>query len=170
MSVDELDPAKTTPQRALISRRAELAGAIDVLLRSAQRDVLCMQFDLEPLGLSSVAVVDHLERVLASRRDASVRLLVDDARWLDSQAARLRALQRHFAHSLQMRTAIVDDAIGEDAVVVVDDRHVLNLKIGKLVHGDVWLNHPLNARPWTAVFERRWAHAGHDMPVAPLGL
>lgn len=170
MDVTELDPGGATPQRALISRRMEIAVAIDRLLHTANRDVVCMQHDLEPLGLGSIAVVERLEPLLASRRDARVRLLVDDTRWIDGQAARLRTLQRHYAHALEIRMANADDAVGEDTVVVVDGRHVLDLQIGKLVQGDLWLNHPLNARQWVEVFERRWAHAGHNLPVQPLGL
>ena len=166
----DLDPASDTPQRALIDRRAELEGAIDVLLQRAQVEVLCMQRDLEPFGLSYRAPVQCLENLLATRRDARVRMLVDDGRWLESQAARLRALQRRFSHSLELRLASADDAVGDDAVLIVDQRHVLNVRIGKLVQGDVWLQHPLAARTWTAVFERRWEHAGHNLPVAPLGL
>jgi hypothetical protein len=34
----------------------------------------------------------------------------------------------------------------------------------------LWLNHPMHTRTWRDVFERRWNNAGHDLPVAPLGL
>ena len=170
MNVDELDPASHTPQRALITRRVELATAMERLLRAAGSEVLCMQRDLEPLGLSSSAIVEQFENLLASRRDARVRLLVDDASWLDTHAARLRTLQRFFAHALEIRVANGDDAVGEDTVAIVDRRHVLALTIGKLVQGDLWLHHPLNARTWVSVFDRRWGHAGHNLPVVPLGL
>lgn len=170
MDVTELDPAVATPQRALISQRKEIAVAIDHLLHTASRNVMCMQHDLEPLGLASIVVVERLERVLAARRDARVRLLADNTHWIESRAPRLRALQRLFAHTLEIRIANPDDAVGEDTVAIVDGRHVLDLQIGKLVQGDLWLNHPLHARQWVDVFERRWAHAGHNLPVQPLGL
>lgn len=170
MELTEIDPAAGTPQRALISRRSEIALAIERLLSVAGRDVFGMQHDLAALELSSTPTVAALERVLATRRGARVRLLVDDTRWIDSQAARLRSLQRRFAHALEIRMANPEDAVGEDSVLVVDQRHVLDLRIGRLVQGDLWLNHPLNARQWAEVFERRWAHAGHNLPVQPLGL
>lgn len=129
-----------------------------------------MQHDLAPFGLSYRAPVDHLEQMLAARRDARVRAMVDDATWLDTQAARLRAVQRRFSHALELRIASADDAVGEDALLIVDQRHVLNVRIGKMVQGDVWLHHPLDARSGAAIFDRRWQHAGHNLPIAPLGL
>jgi hypothetical protein len=170
MDVALLDPHQTTPQRALIESRAALASAVNVLLQAAQRELLCMQHDLEPLGLASSASLEHLQRLLSGRRAARVRLLVDDARWLDTRAARLKQAQRQYAHLLALRVADRDDAVGEDSVVMADERHVLSFRIGKLVKGDLWLNHPMHTRTWRDVFERRWNNAGHDLPVAPLGL
>lgn len=170
MDVSTLDPQQTNPQRALIDSRAALELAVDVMLRAARVELSCMQRDLEPLQLSSTACIEQIHRLFNHRRDARVRLLVDDARWIDTRAARLKQTQRQFAHQLLMRIAGHDDPVGEDSVVLVDQRHVLSFRLGKLVQGDIWLNHPMQTRTWCDVFERRWQVAGHDLPVAPLGL
>lgn len=170
MTLNDLDPTTEQPQRVLIDERAQLPVAMDILLATARIEVICMQHNLEPLGLGQMNLVERLEKLLTTHRGARVRLLVDDTHWLDTQAPRLRALHRHMTHALQLRQASESDPVGEDCVVVVDHRHVLNLKIGKLVHGDLWLHHPLNAQPWCTVFERRWEHASHDLPGSPLGL
>lgn len=172
-SLHTLDAASGMPQRALISQRAEVVDALDLLLSNAHSEVLCMQRDLEVLQFSSARLMNTLEKFLLSNRttpQCRVQLLVDEPRWLETQAHRLRQLHRHFNHVLEFRAAHSSDAVAEDSIVIVDRRHVMDLKVGLAVKGDVWLNHPLRAQPWAQTFERRWQHAGHNLSVSPLGL
>ncbi len=170
MNLSEFDPNSGMPQRAHIERRTDVLTAMEVLLGAAHTDVRCMHHTLEPLGLSSISLVERLEKLLTTHRGARVRLLVDDTHWLDTQAPRLRSLHRLTTHALEIRQASPSDPVGDDAVAIVDHRHVLNLQIGKLVQGDLWLHHPINAQPWGSTFDRRWEHAGHNLPAWPLGL
>jgi len=170
MYVQDLNPDSPTPQRALVDRRSDLLSTMLLLVRKAHTQICCMHHTLEPLGLSSSAVVASLERFLSTHPGARVRLLADDAHWLDTQAPRLRTLQRALTHALEIRIASPSDPIGEDVAVIVDHEHVLNLKIAKIVQGELSLHHPANAQSWSTVFDRRWAHAGHNLPATPLGL
>lgn len=168
-----LDPSSGMPQRALIQQRAQLLEAMDLLLSGARSEVRCMQRDLEVLQLSSLRLVSVLEKFLLSNRSSAqcrVQLLVDEPRWVETQAHRLRQLHRHFNHVLEIRVAASSDAVGDDSVVIVDRCHVIDLKVGLAVQGDVWLHHPVRAQPWVHTFERRWQYAGHNLSASPLGL
>ena len=170
LDLNALNPANPIAQHASIERRPELAQAMDLLLGAAHVEVCCMQRDLAVLDLSSISVVEKLEQLLTTRRGAHVRLLVDDPHWIDTQAPRLRALHRLTTHAFEIRQASESDPIGDDCAVIIDRHHLLDLKVGHLVHGELWLNQPHHAQPWQSTFDRRWEHAGHNLPATPLGL
>lgn len=161
------DPA---PQRALISSRSEAQEAVIVAIAAGQRILRCLHVDLAPFELSSIAAVGQLNRLLLSHRMAQVRLLVDDATWLEARAARLRQLQQRFPHALLMRVASTDDPVGDDAAIIADSAVALRLEPTPVAHGDLWLNNAPHAQPMIAAFDRRWDAAAHNLPVVPLGL
>ncbi|HRK57306.1 MAG TPA: hypothetical protein PLQ67_07265 [Burkholderiaceae bacterium] len=170
MNVYELDLTSTMPQRALIQSRAQLAEAVDTVLGLARISLCCMHRNLEPLGLASARATQKLETAFKTHPALQVRLLVDDPHWLDTQAPRLRALHRHMTHALHLRCASESDPVAHACVIIVDQQHILDLEIGHLVKGDLWINHPLNAQSLEAAFDRRWEQAGYDLPAQPLGL
>lgn len=159
-----------TPQRALITSRAETHEAALIALRLATRRVRCMHRDLTVFDLGGIAAVHELHRVLLAHRAARIQLLVDDAAWLESQAPRLRALQRRFAHALELRVASADDPVGDDACLLVDDHALLELKPTAVAHGDLWLHNKPHLQAQSAAFDRRWNAAGHNLAASPLGL
>jgi hypothetical protein len=161
------DPA---PQRALITSREELHAAVLVALRVAKRSVRVLHRDMSVFGLSALESSDALLQLLLGHRAACVRLLVDDASWLETRAPRLRLLQRRFPHALELRVASTGDPVGDDAVLLADDHTTLELKPTPAPTGDLWLHHRPHAQPRLSSFERRWEAGGHNLPVAPLGL
>lgn len=167
-TIDRFDEAQ--PQRTWLSGRAEIPAAVQRLIGLGQRQLRGADRDLEAFGLSSSAAVAAMERFLLDHRSARVRLLVDEAVWLDARAPRLRALQRRFPHALELRIASSDDAVGEDSFLIADDRHLLMLKRTPQGIGDLWVNNEPHAQPWASGFDRRWEAAAHNLPVAPLGL
>jgi hypothetical protein len=158
------------PQRTLIDGRADLAQALETILSRATHFVRVMDHDLAPLDVSAAGHVHKLESLLLAHRAARVRLLVDDVRWLDTQASRLRQLQRDFSHALELRVANEADPVGDTSCVLGDSRDALLLKNTVYAQGELWLDHEPHAQPWVSEFDRRWEHAGHNLPVAPLGL
>jgi hypothetical protein len=174
----DADPAATpdepttsaAPQRTLIESRKALAPAVLQMIGMAHRLLRVAHADLAPFELSNRAAVEALENYLLADRLARARLLVDDAGWLDRQAARLRLLQRRFPHALEMRVASTDDPVGEDALILADQQHVLSLGPGLVVRGDLWTGNEPRVQPLAAAFDRRWDAAAHNLPVAPLGL
>ena len=158
------------PQRTLITSRAETRVAVVQAIEAATRRVLCLSSDLSIFDLSRPEVVGLLSKFLLAHRSARVRLLVDDAVWLDTRAARLRALQLRFPLALEMRVASLDDPVGDDATLIADDATVLDMKPTAQAHGDLWLNNKPHAQPLIAAFARRWEVAAHNLPVVPLGL
>jgi hypothetical protein len=161
------DPA---PQRVLIASREELYEAVRIALRSGQRTVRALHRDLSVFDLSSIAATESLRELLLGDRSARIRLLVDDAAWLETRAARLRLLQRRFAHALELRVASDEDPVGEDACVLVDDHAALELQATRTTSGSLWLHNTPHAQPLIAAFDRRWNAAGHNLPASPLGL
>ena len=163
-------PSPPAPQRTLITSRAETHAAVLRALETATRRVLCLHADLSIFDLSRTEVVELLAKFLLAHRNARARLLVDDAGWLDTRAARLRALQRRFPLALEMRVASLDDPVGDDATLIADDATVLDMRPSAQARGDFWLNNKPHAQPLVAAFDRRWEAAGHNLPVVPLGL
>ena len=163
-------PVPPAPQRTLITSRAETHAAVLRTIEAATRRVLCLHTDLSIFDLSRSEVVDLLAKFLLAHRSARARLLVDDAVWLDTRAARLRALQHRFPLALEMRVASPDDAVGDDAMLIADDGNVLDMRPTAQARGDLWLNNKPHAQPLIAAFDRRWEAAAHNLPVVPLGL
>jgi hypothetical protein len=162
--------AGAMPQRRWLTSRAEVAAHLDVLLALSAREVCVADYDLALFALSTRGVVERLERLLVAQRGARVLLLVDDITWLERDAPRLRAMQRHFPHALRMRRAADDDPVGEERVAVFDEQHVIDFQPTRHGIADAWQHHPLRAQAVRRAFERRWQAAAHDLPVAPLGL
>jgi hypothetical protein len=170
MNPSEVLPADPTPQRVLISSRGELHEAVRVAVVSGHRMVRALHRDLSVFDLSSIAATESLRQLLLGDRSARIRLLVDDAAWLETRAARLRLLQRRFAHALELRIASDEDPVGEDACVLVDDHAAIELRATRSTSGSLWLHHKPHAQPLIAAFDRRWNAAGHNLPASPLGL
>jgi hypothetical protein len=170
MKPSELQLAAGAPERALITSRAENVEAVLIALSVARRSVRCLHRDISVFELGSVAATESLQRLLLGHRSARVRLLVDDAAWLETHAPRLRALQRRFPHALEMRVASADDPVGDDSYLLVDDHATLALKPTAAARGDLWLRNEPHAQPHATAFERRWNAGGHNIAVVPLGL
>jgi hypothetical protein len=166
----EVPPDDSRPQRLLLAARADLAPALLALIGRARRVLRCLQHDLSAFALSQPEPAAAIERFLHAHALARVRLLMDDARWFEESAARLKLLQRRFSHALEARLASSDDPVGEDAYLIADDRHVLVLKRTSAGDGELWLNNEPHAQPLIAAFDRRWDAAAHNLPVTPLGL
>lgn len=163
-------PALSTPVKLMINSRADLDAGVALVLGAAQRALRCAAAYLSVFGLSTSAATVQLRALLHSGRMHQVRLLVDDLQWIETRAPRLKALQREFPHALLIRVADREDAVGDDAIVLADDRHTLQLRPSKVVHGEMWLNNGPYAQPLLAAFDRRWDRAAHNAAVAPLGL
>lgn len=170
MNPSEVRPGDPTPQRVLISSRGELHEAVRVALVSGHRMVRALHRDLSVFDLSSIAATESLRQLLLGDSSARIRLLVDDTAWLETRAARLRLLQRRFAHALELRVASDEDPVGEDACVLVDDHAAIELRATRSTSGSLWVHHKPHAQPLIAAFDRRWNAAGHNLPASLLGL
>lgn len=170
MKPSELSLDDPAPQRALVTSRAETHEAVLIAIRAATRMLRGLQRDLALFNLASVDATERMAAVLLAHRSARIRLLVDDAAWLDMRAARLRALQQRFPHALELRVASLDDPVGDDACLIADDGVVLDMKPTSHARGDLWLHNKPHAQPMIAAFDRRWEAAAHNLPVVPLGL
>lgn len=160
----------TSPQRILITSRAELGDGLLQLLALAQRGVRICAHDGAVFDLGSAAVTELLNKLVLAHRGARVLVLVDDPLWIETRAPRFKTLQRRLGHAVQIRAASPQDAVAGDMQVLVDDRHCLELKASALTAGEIWFNNQHRAQPMLADFDRRWAAASYDLPVVPLGL
>jgi hypothetical protein len=170
MKPSDLLPDDPSPQRVLIGSRAELREAVDLAVRAGRHALRVAHRDLAVFDLSSIAATEGLARLLLGRRSARVRLLVDDPRWLEVGAARLRGLQQRFPHALELRVASTDDPVGDDAWLLADDHLALELRPTAAMHGDLRIHNEPHAQPLIAAFDRRWDAAAHNLPVSNLGL
>lgn len=159
-----------SPQRVLINSREELHQAVGVAIRASRRTLRVLHRDLAVFNLASLDAIEGLGRLLLGSRSARVRLLVDDAHWLETGAARLRLLQQRFPHALEMRVASPDDPVGDDAGMLADDHLALELRPTAAARGDLWIHNKPHAQPLIAAFDRRWEAGAHNLAVIPLGL
>lgn len=159
-----------SPQRVLIASRDDLRQAIAFAIQSSRRILRILHRDLAAFELSSRATTEDLTRLLLASRSARVRLLVDDPRWLEAGAARLRRLQQRFPHALEMRVASADDPVDDDAWLLADDHLSLELRPTVTTQGDLRIHHKPHAQPLIAAFDRRWEAGAHNLPVSTLGL
>lgn len=166
----DLPDDDSLPQRVLLGSRADIVPAVLGVLKRAQHEIRCLHHDLSAFELSQVATVEALHVFLHASHRAHVRLLVDTTDWLQAHAARLKLLQRQLAHSIDMRLAIPDDPVGDDAAFIADDTHVLVLSRSAHGLGEIWFNSEHRARPLATAFDRRWEAGAHNLPVHPLGL
>lgn len=158
------------PQRVLVTSRTHVVPAVLAVTQRAKRDIRCLQRDLSAFELSQFAVVEALHTLLHAARAARVRLLVDETGWLDTQAARLRLLQRQFSHAVEIRQASSEDPVGDDAVLLADEGHLFMLNRSAQALGEIWFSNEPRARAALTEFDRRWEAASHNLPVNPLGL
>jgi hypothetical protein len=158
------------PERSLVDSKAGLARTVDRLLALPARSLRIASPDGSLFDLASRRLVDAMERLLLADRLAQIRILVDDPAWIEAKAARLKLLQRRFPHALLLRTACVDDPVGEEGQMLADDLHRLVVKPGRLIAAELWLNNRPQAQAVLAEFDRRWTCAAHNMAVHPLGL
>jgi hypothetical protein len=170
MKPSEMKLQDKAPERALISSRTDVQDAVLIALGLAERSVRCLHRDLTVFDLGSVAAEQRMAKLLLAHRASRIRLLVDDATWLENAAPRLRGLQRRYSHALEMRIAAADDPVGDDACLIVDDHGAIELKPTAAPRGDFWLRNKPHVQPLAMAFERRWNAAGHNMAVVPLGL
>jgi len=153
-----------------ITSRAELKAGVQLLLERAQKQVRAAASDLSVFELGSIDSVSAMRRLLKSSRLARVHLMVDDMRWLDTLAPRLRALQRDYPHALLIRRADFHDRVGEDMFMVGDGRDGLRLQSTLGTLGEMWSNDGPALQALVSAFERRWERATHDQAAKPLGL
>ena len=169
-SVDKTAPEPAVPVKMLVGSRAELDGAVLMVLGAARHIVRCAAADLSIFSLARPTAIDVLRALLVSNRINTVRLLVDDPAWIESRGGRLKLLQRGFSHALQIRVADREDAVGVDRLILGDDCHALQLRDAPIIHGELWLHHRPYAQPLLAAYDRRWDRAAHNIAVTPLGL
>jgi len=162
-------PEPIKPQRRIISARAELAAAVDEVLALRPRLVRIAARDGAVFALEARRLVDALEALLHADKQARVRVLVDDPQWLETRAPRLKQAQRRYPHAIELRQASTDDPVGDDLHFIAD-AHSIDIRAGRLVSGDLWINNRSRAQPLAGTFDRRWAAAAHNLPVSPLGL
>jgi hypothetical protein len=162
-------PEPIKPQRRIISARAELAAAVDEVLALRPRLVRIAARDGAVFALEARRLVDALETLLHADKQARVRVLVDDPQWIETRAPRLKQAQRRYPHAIELRQASTDDPVGDDLHFIAD-AHSIDIRAGRLVSGDLWINNRSRAQPLAGTFDRRWAAAAHNLPVSPLGL
>lgn len=159
-----------TPQRVLIESRVDLRASVLLLILRARRELRLAATDLALFSLADQEVCAGLRTMLLANRSCRVRLLVDDLTWLETRAARLRALQREFSHALLIRRADPEDPVGEERIAIGDATDALRLRPTMSLNGELWCNNAPFVQPLAATFERCWQHAAHNVAVVPLGL
>jgi len=166
----ELPTDEARPQRVVLQSLADIMPAVLGVLQRARRELRCLHHDLSAFELAQPATLNALHTFLHHSRTARMRILVDATDWLDTHAARLRSLHRQLSHAIEMRRAIADDPVGDDAALIADDVHLLVLSRSAHGIGEIWFNSRPRVQALLTGFDRRWDAGAHNLPASPLGL
>lgn len=165
------DPASDScAERMRIASYADLTVATERLLASAQRELSIAHADLSLFGLEQKARVETLAALLRSGPRARVRILVDEPRWLESAAPRLRRLQQDYGHVFVLRQSSESAPVGDGATLIADQASYLRLAPTAYPSGELVLRDPRTALSLREHFEQLWECAAFDLSGRPLGL
>lgn len=158
------------PERTRIASYADLALATDRLLASTRRELAIAHADLSLFGLEQKFRLEVLAALLRSGPSARVRVLVDDPRWLETSAPRLRRLQQDYGHVFTLRKSSESAPVGEASTLVADRASCLRLAPTRYPNGELILFDPSEAIPTRNRFDELWEQASFDLSGRPLGL
>lgn len=149
---------------------AGYAVAIDALLAATRQDLCVFDADLANMGLEQPARSEMLERLLASRRDSRLRIVVHDPEPLERRSPRLlKLLQRH-PGAMEVRQTPKPLSHLADCFLLGDARHGVVRFHAQQPRGKCFLDDAEATQPWRQRFEDLWEAATPGISASRLGL
>jgi hypothetical protein len=165
----ETQPAIAPRVQMLVSIADQIA-AIDELIGLARRSIRVFDGDLSDTGWNRVARAELLAAFLRGSREARLDIIVHDTRYVETHAARLRALQQLFAGSVTIHRTGAHDKGVMDPLVLVDGLHYLHrFHVGQ-PRATLGIMQPRAIAPFAQRFDELWAGGEPGVSATVLGL
>lgn len=149
---------------------AGYALAIDALLAATRQDLCVFDADLTRMELEQPGRSAMLERLLASRRDARLRIVVHDPQPLERRSPRLLKLLRRYPESMEVRHTPKPLRHLADCFLLGDARHGVMRFHAQQPRGKLFLDDAEAAQPWQRRFDELWAEGTPCLSATRLGL
>jgi hypothetical protein len=163
-------PPAIAPRVHTLATIAEQVAALDELIGLARRSIRVFDGDLSETGWNGVARTQRLAAFLRGSRAARLDIIVHDTRYLETHAARLRALQRLFADSVTINRTGANAKGVTDPLVLVDGLHYLHRFDVDQPRAVLGIMQPRAIAPLVQRFDEIWAGGEPGITATVLGL
>lgn len=168
--MDSAPPTAPGGEDHRFDSEAGYAAAIDALLAATRQDLCVFDADLTKMDLEQPARSAMLERLLASRRDTRLRIVLHSLGPLEQRSPRLlKLLQRH-PGAMEVRQTPKPLRHLADCFLLGDARHGVVRFHAQQPRGKCFIDDAEAAQPWQQRFEDLWEAATPGISATRLGL
>lgn len=159
-----------TPERQLITTRAEYTSALDALLPLAQRTIFVFDPDLQLPALGNMARVETLRSFLRANRENTLHIALHDTEAVVRDMPRLIKLLQEFPNSIAIHRTEGVARRAQDCFVLIDARHFVRRPVAAQARGVYALEEAREGRALQERFEQIWEASEPAVAATHLGL
>lgn len=163
------EPSPAPEERRLDTIAAQVE-AIDRVLALAAQLVLVFDRDLADGGWDSAPRAEAVKAFLRRSRNAELRIIVHDTRYLEASCPRITALLRVHAHAMSIWRTGIEARAANDALLIADSRHALHRYHVDQPRATLLLSMPAAVKPLASRFDEIWATGEPAIGGSVLGL
>lgn len=156
------------PESRLISYRSDFHQSVIEVLNRSRHTLALQDKDFSDWPLETPQAFAQFSRLL-SQPDASMRLVVHSATWLEKHGARFARLSRRFAGRIECRQAPATISPAE-GLLIGDRIHLLRRAHHDSFRGRLMLAMPEQVDPWCRKFEMLWQESTPCLTATTTGL
>ena len=156
-----IPPAKMPDsQQQIIDSWSAYRGAIMSTIFRAQSSLIVLDPDLRETGLESSAGIEALSGLLHRSSHASaIRILLEDASYLERECPRLLSLLTRFGHRIHVRLIGESQPSPDAPYLIADALHMTTRFQHERPRGKQCIDAPTESSAQTAQFETLWISA-----------
>jgi hypothetical protein len=163
-------PDAPPPEERRLDTVGAQVDAIDALLGLATQQVLVFDRDLTDTGWATAQRAEAVKAFLRRSRNAELRIILHDPRFVASACPRLTALLRVYGHAMSIWRTGAEARTANDAMTIVDARHALRRYHVEQPRATLVLSLPQVVKPLLARYEEIWATGEPAVGGTTLGL
>ncbi|MSP97484.1 MAG: hypothetical protein EXR29_09740 [Betaproteobacteria bacterium] len=159
-----------SPQRRLITTRAEYQEAIDLLLPMAQLELRVFDPDLSDLRLHVPERVAVLRDFLSRGRNNRLYIAVHRTEFIEQRAPRLLTLLGLFAANIFIQRTMGDAARVQDCFILCDEAHLVRRMVAAQPRGVILTDDLIEGAKMRDRFDQIWESAEPGVSANTSGL
>lgn len=157
----------------LLDSNADANEAIELVVSAARQQLRI--FDATPRtlrdrGFGSPGRIETLRRMLLASRVHRLRIVLHDARGIESELPRLTQLLAQFSGQIQIQRTVEQAMDARDPMVIADDAHFWRKPHIEHPRSVLNLNNPADTRPFIERYEQIWEKSELAVSGSTLGL